>query len=103
MPLPIVPAIVPAVKVLTEHPLAPAVVSFTGTSFTTALAEGLTSPKAVGLFYWGVAKSCHGATGSKLLACGLAAGACGFALVPGPHQGPFIVACVGTLRGVNRL
>ena len=34
---------------------------------------------------------------------GAAAVACGVALVPGPHQAPFIVACAAASRGANRL
>jgi len=35
----------------------------------TALSEGLKSPKAVAMFYAGVAKSCYTSTGSKRVAC----------------------------------
>ena len=55
------------------------------------------------LFYYNVAKSCYKATGSKRVACAVAAGACGFALVPGPHQAPFIAACAASLKGVDKL
>jgi hypothetical protein len=85
------------------HPLIPVATSLTAATLGTALAEGLKSPKAVALFYVSVAKSCYSATGSKRVACAVAAGACGFAVIPGPHQAPFIAACVGSLRGVSKL
>lgn len=73
------------------------------TSVGTAISEKLKSPKAIVLFYGEIAKSCYVATGSKRVACVVAAGACTFGLIPGAHQAPFIAACVGTLRGANRL
>jgi len=33
----------------------------------------------------------------------VAALTCGTALIPGPHQGPFIVACAAAARGANKL
>ena len=87
------------------HPIVPAVTALGGVTIGTALAEGLKSPKAVAIFYFEVAKSCYEATGSKRIACAVAAGACSLVLIlmPGPHQGPFIMACAGSLRGVNKL
>lgn len=67
------------------------------------IAEGtLMSPKGVALFYIQVAKGCYSATGSKRVACAAAFLSCGVALVPGAHQGPFIVACTATCRGVDK-
>lgn len=85
------------------HPLILVASSLGGVALGTALSEGLTSPKAIAVFYVEVAKSCYGATGSKRVACAVSAGACGFALVPGPHQAPFLVACAAALRGANKL
>ena len=61
------------------------------------------SPNAIAMFYVDVAKSCYAATGSKRIACIVAAGGYGMAIVPGPHQTPFIVACAASLRGANKL
>ncbi|EJK53451.1 hypothetical protein THAOC_27117, partial [Thalassiosira oceanica] len=72
--------------------------SFLGTSVSTALSEKLEPPKAIAIFYGEIAKSCYIATGSKRVACVVAAGACTIALIPGAHQGPFIIACAGSLR-----
>ena len=85
------------------NPIVKPIMAATGASIGTALAEGLTSPKAVGLFYINVAKSCYGATESKRVACAVALGACGIAVVPGPHQAPFIVGCLSILRGVDKV
>ena len=63
----------------------------------------LMDPKAIILFYVEIAKKCHVATGSKRIACGVAALACGIALVPGAHQGPFIIGCTALARGANKL
>jgi len=82
------------------HPILPVVSSLGGAAVGTAVSEGLKSPKAI---YFEVAKSCYKATGSKRVACAVAAGACGMALVPGPQQAPFIVACAASLRGANKL
>lgn len=65
--------------------------------------SALMNPKAIGLFYVDIAKACYVSTGSKRIACAVAALACGTALVPGPHQGPFIVACAAAARGANKL
>lgn len=54
----------------------------------TALSEGLKSPKAVAMFYAGVAKSCYTSTGSKRVACIVSAGACGFTITPEPSTSP---------------
>ena len=79
-------------------------VAIIGTTVSTAVTEKLEySPKAVAIFYGEVAKSCYIATGSKRVACVVAAGACTFALIPGAQQAPFMVACAAILRGVNRL
>lgn len=85
------------------HPLAPIATSLVGVATGTALSEGLKSPTAIALFYVNVAKSCYQATGSKRIACVVAAGACGLAIVPGPHQAPFVAACAASLKGVNKL
>ena len=85
------------------HPLVPVATSIAGAALGTALTEGLKSPKAVALFYFSTAKSCYTATGSKRIACIVATGACGFAVLPGPHQAGFIAACVGSLKGVSKL
>jgi len=61
------------------------------------------APKAIALFYVKIAKDCYVSTGSKRIACGAAAVICGGALVPGPHQAPFIAACAAVSRGANRL
>ena len=65
-----------------------------GTSMTTS---------AIGLFYIDVAKACYFSTASKRLVCGVTPLAYGTALVPGPHHGPFIVACAAATRGANKL
>jgi hypothetical protein len=88
---------------LVPNPVLPIAASLGGITTATILSEGLKSPKAIGLFYVKVAKSCYVATGSKRIACVAAAGVCGVALIPGPHQAPFLVACAASLRGVNKL
>ena len=85
------------------HPLLPVASSLSGVGISTALSEGLKTPKAITIFYVDVAKSCYEATGSKRVACVFAAGACVLALTPGAHQAPFIAACAASLRGANRL
>jgi hypothetical protein len=86
------------------HPIVPVVKSLVGVGVGTVLSEGeLISPKAIGLFYVDIAKSCYVATGSKRIACIVAAATCGVAIIPGPHQAPFIVACAATARGANKL
>ena len=65
--------------------------------------NALMTPKAVGLFYLKIAKACYVSTGSKRVACGVAALVCTTAVIPGPHQGPFIVACAAASRGANKL
>ena len=83
------------------NPIVPVVSSLGGVG--TAVSEGLKSLKAIAIFYVDVAKSCYKATGSKRVACVVAAGACSLALVQGPHQDLFIVACAAILRGANKL
>ena len=78
------------------NPMVPIASSLGGVAAGTALSEGLKSPKAIALFYAEIAKSCYTATGSKRIACLVAAGACSFALVPA-HQAPFIVTCAAGL------
>ena len=56
-----------------------------------------------GLFYVEIAKACYASTGSKRIACGVAALTCGAALIPGPHQGAFILGCGTLARGANKL
>jgi len=63
----------------------------------------LMTPKAFGLFYVEIAKACYASTGSKRIACGVAALTCGAALIPGPHQGAFILGCGTVARGANKL
>jgi len=63
----------------------------------------LMTPKAICLFYVKIAKVCYVSTGSKRIACGVAALTCGTALISGPHQGPFIVTCAAAARGANKL
>ena len=63
----------------------------------------LMTPKAIGLFYVEIAKACYISTRSKRIACAVAALACGTVLIPGPYQGPFIVACAAASRGANKL
>ena len=74
-----------------------------GASVGTVLEERLMNPKAIALFYADIAKKCYVSTGSKRIACGTAALACGIALVPGAHQGPFIVGCAALAPGANKL
>lgn len=85
------------------NPIIPVVTSVVGITATTAISEQLKSPKAVVAFYVGVTKSCYTATGSKRIACIAATGVCGLAIIPGPHQGPFMAACAASLRGANKL
>lgn len=86
------------------NPLVPVAGAVVGVGTGTMLSESaLMTPKAIGLFYVEIAKACYVSTGSKRIACGVAALACGTALVPGPHQAPFIVACAATARGANKL
>ena len=82
----------------------PLVSAATGVASATMISERkLMGPKAIVLFYTEIAKSCYVATGSKRIACTVAALACGTALVPGPHQGPFIVACAAAARGADKI
>ena len=86
------------------NPLLPVAGAVIGVGTGTMMSESLLmTPKAIGLFYVQIAKDCYVSTGSKRIACGVAALACGVALVPGPHQGPFIVACAAASRGANKL
>ena len=86
------------------NPLLPIAGAVVGVGTGTMISESaLMTPKAIGLFYVGIAKTCYTSTGSKRIACGVAALVCGVALVPGPHQGPFIVACAAAARGANKL
>ena len=86
------------------NPLLPVAGAVVGVGTGTMISESaLMSPKAIGLFYVEIAKVCYVSTGSKRIACGIAALACGTALIPGPHQGPFIVACAAAARGANKL
>ena len=86
------------------NPVIPIAGAIVGVGAVTIVEQGvLMAPKAMALFYVQIAKDCYVATGSKRIACGAAAVACGVALVPGPHQSPFIVACADASRGANRL
>ena len=86
------------------NPLLPIANAVVGVGTGTMISErALMTPKAIGLFYVGIAKTCYTSTGSKRIACAVAALACGTALIPGPHQGPFIVACAAAFRGANKL
>ena len=86
------------------NPLLPIAGAVVGVGTGTMISESaLMTPKAIGLFYVEIAKACYVSTGSKRIACGVAALTCGTALIPGPHQGPFIVACAAAARGANKL
>jgi hypothetical protein len=86
------------------NPLLPIAGAVIGVGTGTMISESaLRTPKAIGLFYVGIAKACYVSTGNKRIACGVAALACGTALIPGPHQSPFIVACAAAARGANKL
>jgi len=86
------------------NPLLPVARAMVGVGTETMISErALMTPKAIGLFYVEIAKACYVSTGSKRIACGVAALACGTALIPGPHQGLFIVACATAARGANKL
>ena len=54
------------------------------------------TPKTIGLFYVEIAKACYGSTGSRRIVCGVA-------LITGPNQGSFIVACAPASRETNNL
>lgn len=77
--------------------------SVIGAATGAAVSEKLKTPKDIVMFYVGVANSCYKATGSKRVACVVAAGTCGFALVPGPHQPLYIIACAACLNGINKM
>lgn len=86
------------------NPLLPIAANVVGVSVGTMVAEKvLMSPKTIGLFYVDIAKACYASTGSKRIACGVAALTCGTALIPGPHQGTFLVACATAARGANKI
>jgi hypothetical protein len=86
------------------NPLLPVAGAVVGVGTGTMISESaLMTPKAIGLFYVEIAKACYVSTGSKRIACGVAALACGTAIIPGPHQGPFIVACAAAARGASKL
>jgi len=90
------------------NPLLPVVGATVGVSTGTMISESaLMTPKEICLFYGGIAKACYAYTGSKRIACGVTVTALVFrtalALIPGPHQGPFIVACAAAARGANKL
>jgi hypothetical protein len=86
------------------NPLLPIAGAAVGVGTGTMISENaLMSPKAICLFYVEIAKACYTSTGSKRIACTVAALACGTVLIPGPHQGPFIVACAAASRGANKL
>jgi hypothetical protein len=86
------------------NPFLPVAGAVVGLSTGTMISEStLMTPKAIGLFYVGIAKACWLCTGSKRVACVIPALACGTALVPGLQQGPFIVACAAAARGANKL
>jgi len=86
------------------NPVLPVVGAIVGAGAGTMISESaLMTPKAIALFYVQIAKDCYVSTGSKRIACGVAALACGVVLIPGPHQGPFIVAYATASRGVNKL
>jgi hypothetical protein len=86
------------------NPLLPVAGAVVGVGTGTMISESaLMTPKAIGLFYVEIAKACYISTRSKRIACGVAALSCVTALVPGPHQGPFIVACAAAARGANKL
>jgi hypothetical protein len=71
---------------------------------STVVAEKkLFTPKELVLFYGSIMKSCYTATGSKRLACATAGVSCIIAVIPGPHQNGFIIACAAAARGANKL
>ena len=75
-----------------------------GVGTGTMIAERtLMGPKAVWLYYVQIARGCYISTGSKRIACGVAAITCAPALIPGPHQPAFIIACAAAARGANKL
>jgi hypothetical protein len=57
----------------------------------------------IGLFYVGVAKTCQTATGNKKISCVVAAVACVGAVVPGPQQTTFLMACGAASQQANKL
>ena len=86
------------------NPLLPVAGAVIGVGTGTMMPESvLLTPKAISLFYVQIAKDCYVSTGNKRIACGVAALACGIALVPGAHQAPFIVACAAASRGANKI
>ena len=86
------------------NPLLPITGALIGVSTGTMISESiLMSPKTIILFYGGIAKACYKSTGSKRAACGLAALTCAAAVLPGPQQGAFIIACAAVARGANKL
>ena len=75
-----------------------------GVSTGTMISEkALMNPKEICLFYVGIAKACYASTGSKRIACGVTSLVCVTALIPGPHQGPFMAACAAAARGTKKL
>jgi len=69
------------------NPLLPIANAVVGVGTGTMISErALMTPKAIGLFYVGIAKTCYTSTGSKRIACAVAALACGTALIPGPRS-----------------
>ena len=86
------------------NPLLPIAGAVVGVGTGTMIEQSaLMNPKAIALFYVRIAKACYTSTGSKRIACAVATIACGTALIPGPHQGPFIVACAAGARGADKL
>jgi hypothetical protein len=86
------------------NPLLSVAGSVVGVGTGTMISESaLMSPKAIGLFYVEITKACYVSTGSKRIACGVAAIVCATAVILGAQQGPFIVACAAAARGANKL
>jgi hypothetical protein len=76
----------------------------TNLALSTMVAEKkFMSLSEIAYFYVGVAKTCHASTGSKRVACAVAAVSCIGAVIPGPHQSAFLVACGAASRGANEL
>ena len=91
----IIPVTTAVAKFSTKTIILPAA----GVYGSTVVAEKkLFTPKELVLFYGSIMKSCYTATGSKRLACATAGVSCIIAVIPGPHQSGFIIACAALLN-----
>lgn len=88
MPIPLQPIITSAVEIAT------------GTMMSEGKILRLTE---IATLYLGIAKSCYASTGSKRVDCSVAAITFVVAIIPRPHQGPFLVACTTAARVTNEL